>query len=326
VAGDRHITNTSPAFAAGSDILSTVTWNGNLEVDPAGTTGGALNFARTAGTTTVGAAAALTVDAGATVNVGVEKPVGGGASFVVAGALDPFTDSTAGPGVTTKSVAATVSGTLDYAARTESGGDVGLKDVRLSSLTVQNGGLVKLEPVTNLANRTVLRTGLVTFAGTGAVDLTKNEMIINDTEANVRSEIIANHITTSSGGGGVGSLAVAGGTEVRYTLLGDTNLDAKVDVTDLGNLASSYGAGSGALWVQGDTNYDGKVDVTDLGNLASNYGGDLGGGASSAPAAMVASSLASVAASGSSAVPEPTALGLLGIGAASLLGRRRRKM
>src|SRR5206468_302387 len=108
----------------------------------------------------------------------------------------------------------------------------------------------------------------------------------------------------------------------RYTLLGDTNLDGAVDVTDLGNLASNYGASSGALWVQGDTNYDNAVDVTDLGNLASNYGGNLGGGASAGPAAMVASSLASV---GGSAVPEPTSLGLVGVGAAALLARRRRR-
>ena len=325
VAGKRHIDNNSPAFTAGADIISSVTWNGNLEVDPSGTTGGALNFARTAGTTTVGAAAALAVDAGATVNVGVEKPVGGGASTVVAGALDPFTDSTAGAGVTNKSVAATVSGTLDYAARTESGADIGLKDVRLSSLTVNNGGVVKLEPVTALANRTVLRTGLATFSGTGKVDLTNNEMIVNDTEANVRPRSPRGTSRPARPAGPSGRWTwAAGSSRPRFTLLGDTNLDGTVDVTDLGNLASELrrdqrgdlGAGRHELRRRGRRDGPGQPRQ----QLRREPGRRPVAGA----AAMVASSLATVA-SGSSAVPEPTSLGLLGIGAAGLFGRRRRR-
>jgi hypothetical protein len=40
---------------------------------------------------------------------------------------------------------------------------------------------------------------------------------------------------------------------------------------------------------------------------------------------MVASGLATVASSGGAAVPEPTSLGLIGLGAAGLLGGRRRR-
>jgi len=92
-------------------------------------------------------------------------------------------------------------------------------------------------------------------------------------------------------------------------------------VTDLGNLASSYGATSGALWVQGDTNHDGAVDVTDLGNLASNYGGHLASGPS--VGASMTASASSLVASGA-AVPEPAVIGML-VPAMLMMSRRRRK-
>jgi hypothetical protein len=86
---------------------------------------------------------------------------------------------------------------------------------------------------------------------------------------------------------------------------GDTNMDGKVDVTDLGNLATNYGLTSGAIWSYGDFNGDHAVNVTDLGDLATNYGY----GTSTAPGA--ATSTAEVAATDfgelSRAVPEPTA-------------------
>src|SRR2546423_5407333 len=81
----------------------------------------------------------------------------------------------------------------------------------------------------------------------------------------------------------------AGKTEVRYTLKGDANLDATVDVGDLGALATFYGLTTGAIWSQGDFNYDGQVDVGDLGSLATNYGAALSGGSAVAiPNALVA--------------------------------------
>jgi hypothetical protein len=146
-------------------------------------------------------------------------------------------------------------------------------------------------------------------------------MLVSQTQATVRGELLAGNMTTSIPGRGLGYADHGSGlTEVIGTLLGDTNLDFKVDVTDLGNLASSYGTSSGALWVQGDTNYDGKVDVTDLGNLASNYGGALAGGPSAGGSAMDATATTSIAA----AVPEPAALGICAVGVLALMDRRRR--
>ena len=53
---------------------------------------------------------------------------------------------------------------------------------------------------------------------------------------------------------------------------GDANGDGKVDVSDLGVLATHYGAISGATWADADFNRDDKVDVSDLGILATAYG------------------------------------------------------
>jgi fibronectin-binding autotransporter adhesin len=94
---------------------------------------------------------------------------------------------------------------------------------------------------------------------------------------------------------------------VEATYMGDSNLDRKVDVTDLGTLATNYGKSVPGGIAQGDFNGDGKVDVTDLGILATDYGLGTGGQpftVSTAPA------------------PEPTSLLLL---AAPLALRLRRR-
>jgi ELWxxDGT repeat protein len=57
---------------------------------------------------------------------------------------------------------------------------------------------------------------------------------------------------------------------VRFTVSGDTNLDGKVDVADLGRLASNWQQ-SPRTFSQGDFDYSGSVDVNDLGILASNW-------------------------------------------------------
>jgi hypothetical protein len=98
---------------------------------------------------------------------------------------------------------------------------------------------------------------------------------------------------------------------IGSTWQGDANLDRKVDVTDLGVLATNYGQSVANGVVQGDFNQDGKVDVTDLGILATDYGV----GTSGQPFSIDVSS---------ASVPEPASLVLLGIGGILLLTSRRR--
>ncbi|MEM7682151.1 MAG: PEP-CTERM sorting domain-containing protein [Planctomycetota bacterium] len=83
---------------------------------------------------------------------------------------------------------------------------------------------------------------------------------------------------------------------------GDANGDGDVDLLDFDILAGNFGAGPGAVGGAsiGDFNGDGNVDLLDFDILAGNFG-------FTSP----------------SAVPEPASIGLLGLGAAALLRRRR---
>jgi autotransporter-associated beta strand protein len=53
-------------------------------------------------------------------------------------------------------------------------------------------------------------------------------------------------------------------------VVGDTNRDGVVDLTDLNNVRNNFGRGGPG--VEGDTNGDGVVDLTDLNNVRNNFG------------------------------------------------------
>jgi hypothetical protein len=94
------------------------------------------------------------------------------------------------------------------------------------------------------------------------------------------------------------------------TYRGDFNLDGYVDGTDLAVLKAGFGL-TGLGYASGNANADEYVDGTDLSIFKATFG--FSGtpdptGATNPPA-----------------VPEPATLGLLGIGASVLLGRRKRK-
>src|SRR5207302_7561655 len=98
------------------------------------------------------------------------------------------------------------------------------------------------------------------------------------------------------------------------------NLDGKVDVGDLGALASYYGVTANAVWSQGDFGNNGDVSVGDLGALATNYGLSLAAGSDAQPAAASAAVAAPV--------PEPSsAIGMIiAFLSASTSGRRRKRL
>jgi hypothetical protein len=97
---------------------------------------------------------------------------------------------------------------------------------------------------------------------------------------------------------------------VRFTLLGDANLDGTVNFDDLLKLAASYSQ-SGKSWANGDFTYDGVVNFDDLLKLASNYNQTLSG------------SFAGDWALAQASVPEPTTL--VGLTSLSIAMTRRRR-
>jgi len=118
-----------------------------------------------------------------------------------------------------------------------------------------------------------------------------------------------------------------GGSDVlvKYTYYGDTDLSGVVDGSDYARIDYAYlnnqtNPGSPLTgWFNGDFNYDGVIDGSDytlMDNAFNTQGASL--------SAQIASPTAQIG--GGSAVPEPATLTLVGIGALSLLGRRRRRI
>jgi autotransporter-associated beta strand protein len=100
---------------------------------------------------------------------------------------------------------------------------------------------------------------------------------------------------------------------VKYTYLGDVNLDGKVDDNDVTILVLNYDRGSVSThaWAEGDVaGCDGKIDDNDVTALVLNYGAGWKAG--------MGGPLGGI----SAAVPEPATLALLALGAAALRLRK----
>ena len=223
-----------------------------------------------------------------------------------------------------------------------------------SGLTIGTGASLVFKPATTTATRTVLV--LSSLTNSGVIDLANNDMIIHNGSAGsvTTSGSIANQIASGfdkgQWNGTVGILSsnasnstlhalgyAPGGATfdgiattatdilVKYTYYGDANLDGKVDASDYSKIDSAYAIGGKSGWSNGDFNYDGVINGSDY-TLIDNAFNTQGTQISAELASPLAEPTAEIAGGGSaSAVPEPTSLGLLAIGAAGLLGRRRRQ-
>jgi hypothetical protein len=201
-----------------------------------------------------------------------------------------------------------------------------------------------------------------TLANSGTLNLENNTLIINyagssDPIATVRAELISGRAGGAWNGPGIDSSVAAmpanssyalgyadgadgvvkvsganpnglpsGEIEVKYTLLGDANLDGLVSGDDFTILGTHLGPGtSNATWDEGDFTYTGLVNGDDFTDLVKNLGKVSNGGSVELSPGVYAAVDAFAAANGLMAdVPEPATFGLLGLAAVGVLARRRR--
>jgi len=216
-----------------------------------------------------------------------------------------------------------------------------------SGLTVDSGATV-----TVTGTGTVLQVDSLSDAGT--IDLQANTLLVNYTSSDPITTI-AGYITSGYNAGhwngpgiisttaqtptngllyGVGYADAAdnvvaglssGQIEVKYTLLGDANLDGLVNGSDFNILAANFNQ-SITGWDQGDFNYDGLVNAADFNELAANFNQGASGGASAGDvAALDAFAAANGLSLPTSSVPEPALACIVPLAALPFLTRRRRR-
>jgi hypothetical protein len=179
-------------------------------------------------------------------------------------------------------------------------------DVALGHIDYVNAGV----------NVDVRGNGYVTeYFGASPISTVRSKIVSGYAGGSWNGTGIRSSVAATTPGTGVGYADVASGTffgetvtqpsvVVGLTLLGDANLDRVVDIGDFSTLAANFNVVGD--WVQGDFDYSGTVGIGDFSLLAANFNRTFPG---SLPRGA--------------AVPEPAALSLLALGAASLLRRRR---
>ncbi len=262
-------------------------------------------------------------------------------------ASSPITIGTSGVGAT--------AGALSLAA-----GSSGFLVRNLASLNIVNGSATVATAATT-ATRSVVVTSALTISANGKLDLSNNDMVVHNGSQSGITSLIASgyHGGPWNGASGITSSTAAAGSNtalgvelnsngsggtligtfdgqtvtstdvlVKYTYFGDANLDGVVNGSDYTLIDNGFNNNLTG-WHNGDFNYDGIVngdDYTLIDNAFNTQGASLAG-LDAAPSEMVAINTSQIdgGSSGGTAVPEPTSLGLLAIGAVGLLGRRRRR-
>ena len=194
--------------------------------------------------------------------------------------------------------------------------------------------------------------GQLSLGANATLDLTDTTLLINygsgpDPISTIRGYLMSGYAGGAWNGPGIDSSATAANSgyglgvadsadpgnpadlssdqiEIKYTLLGDLNLDGVVNGDDFTILVGNLGK-SVSGWDQGDFFYTGTVNGDDFTALISNLGKSANGGDVQLPASVYAAVDAFAAAHGLMAdVPEPASVGLAVLGIMGALSVRRR--
>jgi hypothetical protein len=211
-----------------------------------------------------------------------------------------------------------------------SGGTASGNNLKQLSLAVSaTGAFTLVTSATAQANQ----LNSLTISDAGIVDLGNNDLVIDYTGSSPIASLIgyftAGALLSNADASGLPTcLAISeasdlGVTEfngqpvdesavlLKYTYVGDANLDGQVDALDYERIDLAIGNSGVAGTAQGDLNYDGTVDALDYEQVDLNIGNGVG------------SPLAGI--DGGRFIPEPASLSLI-LGSALLLARRNRRI
>jgi autotransporter-associated beta strand protein len=201
----------------------------------------------------------------------------------------------------------------------------------LTAVSVADGAVLAMTGSGN-----TIELDSLAVSATGLFDLNQSDLIVDYTGvspiAAVLADIAAGRLAADGDFGGLPTyLAVAEAADlgaadlngiavdntavlVKYTYVGDANLDGQVDALDYERVDLAIGNTGVTGTAQGDLNYDGIVDALDYEQIDLNIGNGVG------------SPLAGGCAVSTVLVPEPGVLGVVVPGLAALAGRRRRRL
>jgi autotransporter-associated beta strand protein len=197
----------------------------------------------------------------------------------------------------------------------------GITNAWLGTLDVTNDKLV-IEPTTGRAALLANLENQAIFGRTHLGGITSSTAGSNMAVAVIDNALLGR---STFGGISVGSNSIL----ISQELLGDSNIDGKVDLTDLSTVLNNFGTAN-SNWTAG--NFDGAntIDLTDLSDVLNNFGSTYSSPFDAAAASIVIpgtaadQTLAANFISGTHmlAAPEPASLGLLAAGGMLLLRRR----
>jgi autotransporter-associated beta strand protein len=189
------------------------------------------------------------------------------------------------------------------------------------TLDVANDKLV-IEPTTGRAGLLANLENQAVYGHTHATGITSSTATASMSVAVIDNAILGR---STFGGVSVGSNSIL----ISQELLGDTNIDGKVDATDLSKVLNNFGSATMA-WTSGNFDGTATVDLTDLSYVLNNFGDtysspfDVMAGSVVTDGTAADQAIAQDLLSGNMiAVPEPASIGLLLAGGTLLLKRRR---